>query len=74
MGSGSYCDSDVKVIYREKDRLRDLYCIKDDLKELNNIPYKSTTTEQMIEKLIPKVDKRTSKSGFQNRLGFWECK
>jgi len=57
MGVFFYRDADLKIIYREKENSWELYDLKEDPKELNNIFDKSTATELMMKKLMPKISR-----------------
>jgi arylsulfatase A-like enzyme len=53
-------DGDLKIIYREKDNAWELYDLKEDPKELNNIADQSPATESMMKRLMPKISAWTS--------------
>ena len=50
-----YREGDLKIIYREKDDSWELYDLADDPEERNNIIEKTTVTEYMMKKVIPRV-------------------
>ena len=50
-----YREGNLKIIYRQGDDSWQLYNLKDDPKELNDIYGKDTTSEYLIKKLIPRV-------------------
>ena len=55
-----YREGDVKIIYGEEDDSWELYDLKEDPKELNNIVDKSPSAESMREKLMPRINWWTS--------------
>lgn len=54
-------EGDFKIIYREKDDSWQMYNLKDDPKELNNIVDKSPLAEEMKKKLKPRVRRWASR-------------
>jgi len=50
-----YREGDLKIIYQERGNSWELYDLKYDLKELNNIIEKSPSAEAMKQKIIPRV-------------------
>ncbi len=52
-----YRDGDLKIIYREKENSWELYNLKEDPEELNNIFDTSTAAESMMKKLMPKISR-----------------
>lgn len=52
-----YREGDLKIIYREFDDTWQLYNLKDDPEEKNNIAGQTTETEYMMKKIIPRVNR-----------------
>jgi arylsulfatase A-like enzyme len=52
-----YREGDLKIIYCDTDDSWELYDLKEDPEELNNIIHKNTMTEYMMKKLIPGVNR-----------------
>lgn len=50
-----YREGDLKIIYQERGNSWELYDLKYDLKELNNIIEKLPSAEAMKQKIIPRV-------------------
>lgn len=53
-------DENMKIIYREKENVWELYNLEEDPQELNNIVDQSPAAELMMKKLMPKVSAWTS--------------
>jgi arylsulfatase A-like enzyme len=51
-----YRDGDLKIIYSQENDSWELYDLKEDSKELNNIVDKSPSAESMREKLMPRIN------------------
>jgi len=58
-----YRDGDLKIIYREKENSWELYDLREDPEDVNNIFEKSTAAELMIKRLIPRITRWTSQKG-----------
>jgi len=52
-----YREGDLKLIYRETNDSWELYNLKEDPRELENIANKTTVTEYLMKKIIPRVGK-----------------
>jgi arylsulfatase A-like enzyme len=50
-----YCEGDLKIIYHERNDSWELYDLKADPKEVNNIVETSSAAEEMKEKVKPRV-------------------
>lgn len=54
-----YREGDLKIIFRQEDDSWQLYNLREDPKEQNDIFGKDTTSEYLIKKLIPRVGRTT---------------
>jgi hypothetical protein len=52
-----YRENDLKIIYRETENIWEMYNLKEDRKEVNNIIDTSSVADDMKEKLRPRIRK-----------------